>query len=308
MICRISNRALLIPALVLTTGLAFAQSDNTPFQDVLPTASSDSFFTYIQLAKRIGIAVPSMVGPCTTPSVPGANPPVIQPPGPGGIPDLSQSCLYFGPDTVITRAEAAYWIVRAQMDETQITNYLCATGGDPSGVSPQCNGGLLASSFGDLGTAGASIMNPFLGPNPTLGIVGVTNAQLMRYIVVMVRRGYTQGCSSTIDPVFRFCPNDSVTRAQVSVFLIRAKMNNVFPTTLSGIPLTTPYGDNFAVPPIPYFTDVTPTDPVWGPYYIYIQLARSLGITKGTSATTFSPGNNVTRKEIATFVVRAFFL
>jgi hypothetical protein len=35
---------------------------------------------------------------------------------------------------------------------------------------------------------------------------------------------------------------------------------------------------------------------------------RELEITKGTSATTFSPGNNVTRKEIATFVVRAFFL
>jgi hypothetical protein len=33
-----------------------------------------------------------------------------------------------------------------------------------------------------------------------------------------------------------------------------------------------------------------------------------LGITVGTSPTTFSPANNVTRKEVATFAMRAFFL
>jgi hypothetical protein len=302
---------LLVPAMALATGLAFAQSDSTPFQDLQPTGSPDSnFFTYVQLAKRLGLAVPSAVGPCAPTNLPpGANPPIIQPPGSGMTPGTSQlACLYFGPDTIITRAETAYWVVKSQLDETQITNYLCATGGDPSGLSPQCDGGIPVSSFGDLGVAGASIVNPFLGPNPALGIVGVSNAQLMRYITVMVRRGYTQGCTSTIDPVFRFCPNDPVTRAQMSVFIIRAKMNNVFPTTLSGIPLTTPYGDNFGTIPAPYFSDVTPADPVWGPYYIYIQKMRELGITSGTSPTTFSPGNNVTRKEIATFVVKAFFL
>jgi hypothetical protein len=94
----------------------------------------------------------------------------------------------------------------------------------------------------------------------------------------------------------------------MSVFIIRAKLNSVFPTTLSGIPLTTPYGDNFGTIPAPYFSDVTPGDPVWGPYYIYVQKMRELGITSGTGPNTFSPGNNVTRKEIATFVVRAFFL
>ncbi|HLK61829.1 MAG TPA: S-layer homology domain-containing protein [Bryobacteraceae bacterium] len=295
--------------MILTAGLAFPQS-NAYFQDVPPTGSPDSgFFNTIQLAVRVGLAVPSSTGPCLNGNLPpGANPPVQQPPSSGGSPGATQSCLYFGPDAIVSRAETAYWVVRSQMDEAQITSYLCATGGDPSGMTPQCNGGSSASSFADLGPAGAAIVNPFLGPTPSLGVAGVTNAQLMRDVTVMVRRGYTQGCSGTIDPQFRFCPNDPVTRAQMSVFIIRAKFNNVFPTTLSGIPLTTPYGDNFSVPSTPYFTDVTPTDPVWGPYFIYIQMMRALEITSGTSATTFSPGNNVTRKEIATFAVRAFFL
>jgi hypothetical protein len=302
------NGALLISALVLATGPAFAQTNSPYFQDLLPAGSPDSaYFTYVQIAKNLGLAVPSAVGSCLPSNLPpGASTPILPPPGSGAAQQLG--CLYFGPDTFITRAETAYWVVRSQMDETQITNYLCATGGDPSGLSPQCNGGNPVSAFADLGVAGAAIVNPFLGANPALGITGVTQAQLMRYITVMVRRGYTQGCGTTTDLTLDFCPNDLVTRAQMSVFIIRAKMNNVFPTSLSGAQQTTPYGDTFSFPPVPYFTDVTPADPVFGPYFPYIQEMRALAITSGTSATTFSPGNNVTRKEIATFVVRAFFL
>jgi len=286
-------------------------NDNTYFQDVQPTGSPDSsFFTWIQLAKNLGLAVPSATGPCT---INNGLPPILQPPAPGTLPTPSPStlgCPYFGPDTIVTRAEMAYWVIKAQMDETQVTNYLCATGGDPSGLSPQCNGGQPASSFADLGAGGGSILNPFLGANPGLGIVGVTNAQLQRYIEVMARRGYTKGCNNTNDPQAAYCPNQPVTRAQMAVFLIRAKMNNVFPTTLSGLPLAAPYGDNFGVylPPVPYFSDVTAADPVYGQYYLYIQKMRELRITNGTGGATFSPGNNLTRKEIATFVVRAFFL
>jgi hypothetical protein len=278
---------------------------------VQPTGSpSSSFFTWVQLAKNLGLAVPSATGPCT---INNGLPPILQPPGSGSTPTPGPStlgCPYFGPDTIVTRAEMAYWVVKAQMDEAQITNYLCATGGDPSGLSPQCNGALPASTFADLGAGGGSILNPFLGANPGLGIVGVTNAQLMRYIEVMARRGYTKGCNSTIDPTAAYCPNQAVTRAQMAVFLIRAKMNNVFPTTLSGISPGGPYGDQFGtfLPPVPYFSDVTAADPVYGPYYIYIQKMRELRITNGTGGVTFSPGNNLTRKEIATFIVRAFFL
>jgi hypothetical protein len=287
---------LLIPTLALAAGVAYPQITpspaNTKFQDVLQTGPG--FSMVIQLAGRLGLAVPAALGPCLNTSS-GILPP-------GGI-SGEPSCPYFGPDTTITRAEAAYWIVRSQADENQITQYLCATGGDPSGLASCPGGGIGASTFADLGVGGASIVNPFVS-NHVLGVSGVYNAQLMRYIEVMARRGYTKGCA--IDPLARYCPNNLLNRAQIAVFVIRAKMNNVFPTSLSGAPLT-PLGDNFSAPLFPYFTDVVPTDPLWGPYFIYIQKMRELAITLGTTPTTFSPGNLVTRKEIAAFVVRAFF-
>jgi hypothetical protein len=305
MIGKTNLSSLLIPAFVLTTGLAFAQPN---FQDVQPSGPDGSFYGIIQIAKGLGLAVPSSLGPCLSGTAPaGTNPPVVPPPGSTTSPG-QPACLYFGPDAIITRAEAAYWIVKSVADEAQISNFLCATGGDPSGLTPSCNTGITSSTFGDLGVGGASIVDPFLGPNPALGIMGVTDPQLMRYIEVMARRGYTKGCGGTNDAVAQFCPNDPVNRAQIAVLIIRAKMDNVFPTSLSGVPSSSPYGDNFSVPPVPYFTDVLPTDPVWGSYYIYIQEMRELGITYGTSPTTFSPGNNITRKEMAAFAVRAFFL
>ena len=297
---------LFLSSFVLAGGLLFGQDKMTPvitnFQDVSSTGPNAVFFPFIQIAKNVGIAVPSFLGACVTSLPTGANPPILPP---GGVASQS-SCPYFGPDAFITRAEAAYWVIKAQFDETQIGNFLCATGGDPSGLSAGCNSGITASSFADVGVGGASIVNPFVQPNPALGITGVTNRQLERYIEVMSRRGYTKGCS--FDPLFRFCPNDLVNRAQVAVFIIRAKMNNVFPTTLSGIPVNSPYGDNFGFNPTPYFTDVTPNDPVWGQFFSYIQKLRELNITNGTSPTTFSPANHVTRKEMATFIVRGFFL
>jgi len=282
----VANYALSLPA------VDPYNNDNTYFQDVQP---GNVFFTWIQIAKNLGIAVPSATGPCT---VNNGGTPLQNPPVAGTTPNPSPSalvCPYFNPTATVTRAEMAYWVVRSQMDEPQVTAYLNATGGDPT-VGGLANQG----SFADY----PSVTNPFLAS-------AVTTNQLIRYIEVMYRRGYTKGCSSTDDPLRRYCPNDLVTRAQMSVFLIRAKMNNVFPTTLSGTPVTGPYGDNFGLFQITpsYFSDVTSgaTDP-YKDYYIYVQKMRELRITNGTSGSLFSPGNNLTRQEIATFVVRAFFL
>src|SRR5439155_2802497 len=250
---------------------------NASFQDLPP---AEPFHTMIQIAQRLGLAIPSSMGPCLSGSNPsGTNPPIVPPPG-FGVVSNPLVCPYFGPDVTITRAEAAYWIVRSQANETEISNFLCATGGDPSGLSPGCPG-FAASTFADLGVGGGSIVNPF---------VGVSNIQFVRYIEVMARRGYTKGCNGTDDPTRRFCPNDRLNRAQIAIFTIRAMMDNAFPTSLSGIVGAFPYGYNFGFPPIPYFTDVTPADPVWGIYFPYVQKMRELGITHGTSPTTYSPG------------------
>ncbi len=52
------------------------------------------------------------------------------------------------------------------------------------------------------------------------------------------------------------------------------------------------------------FTDVPP----WHPYYEHIQVMGDLGITNGTTPTTFSPDQQLTRGQMAVFVIRAINL
>jgi hypothetical protein len=252
-------------------------NDNAYFADVPP---SSPFFTWIQIAKNLGIAIPTGTnGPC--PATPPGNPPIQPPPAPGTTPTPGSSslvCPNFGPSTFVTRSEMARWVVLGQMDDEQVDSYLAATGGNPQND-------VRFATFADT-----------VSPNdPNL-----------RYIEVMARRGYTKGCGNTNDGRAAYCPTRVITRGEMSVFLIRAKMNNVFPTTLSGIPLTSPYGDNFGLftPATAYFTDV-PSDHI---YSLYIQKMRELRISNGTGATTYSPDDPLTREQIATFIVRAFFL
>ena len=209
-------------------------------------------------------------------------------------------------DDSITRAEAAYWLVRGQMDETAVTNFLCATGGDPSGLAtcPGIPAGTAASIFGDLGSGGSKIDNPF-APGDFHGFPWVTNAMLMRYIEVMGRRGYAKPVSVPCqahgdNAVVRFCPNDLVTRGQMAEFLIRAKMGNLFATSLLG---ASGGADNFQslLPSAPFFTDVNGGNE----FFIYVQEMRELGLATGT---TYGPNDPVSRGDVAMFVVKAFLL
>jgi uncharacterized repeat protein (TIGR01451 family) len=98
----------------------------------------------------------------------------------------------------------------------------------------------------------------------------------------------TVGCRST---PLEYCPNVSVTRAQMAVFLLRLRHGfNYEPPAATGT----------------IFVDVAPTDPLaaW-----VEQLARE-GISGGCamSALRYCPGAGVTRAEMAVFLVRAFNL
>lgn len=208
----------------------------------------------------------------------------------------------FGANDIVTRGEMARWIVLSQMNEQAITDYLAATQGQFGPPPP------AASSFADV--------------NPT--------SPLARYIEVMYRRGYTKGCQATIDVVQRYCPNDPVTRGQVAVFVIRAKLNNVFPTVLSGCPNPVPGvpvldqcstgGDNFGlfVPTQTYFTDNPAPAPqnANNPAFVFLQKMRELRITNGRNLGPQGNGVNgqygfddpLTRWQIAVFLTRAFFL
>jgi len=243
-------------------------NDNLFFADVQPGAPS---FTWITMAKNLGIT------PLNLPVVDPASCPqgILQPPAPGSSPTPGTStvfCQDFQPATGVTRSEMAHWVISSLMDDFQLNAFLAATGGDPrvTGTS------IFADTAGD------------------------TN---IREIEAMARLGITTGCFVN-DVLRNYCPGNPVTRGQMAVFLIRAKMRNIFPASLSGAP---GIGDNFGLfsASTPYFTDV-PTD---HPYFLFIQKMKELGITVGTlTGSTYGPGDPLTRAQIATFMVRAFFL
>jgi len=95
--------------------------------------------------------------------------------------------------------------------------------------------------------------------------------------------GITAGCGND-----NYCPNDTVTRDQMAVFLLRAK-----------------YSSAYSPPPaVGVFGDV-PTDH-WAAAWIE-QLAAE-GITAGCGGGDYCPGNEVTRDQMAVFLVRTFGL
>jgi hypothetical protein len=102
--------------------------------------------------------------------------------------------------------------------------------------------------------------------------------------------GITTGCAT--GPL-RYCPENNVTRAEIAVFILRAKH--------VGQPGWQPpaISDSF-------FDDV----PVAGKEWMmpWIDEFRNQGYSGGCTATTYCPERPITRAEMATFIVRAFNL
>jgi hypothetical protein len=205
----------------------------------------------------------------------------------------------FNPNELVVRGVMAKWVVRAQMDEAAITAYLISTGG-------------AFCTFADA--CGIAAGDPALATNATFGSAA---PNYWRYVETMARRGYSKGCADTNDGQKRFCPTLTLKRGEMAVFIIRAKTNSVFPTVTSGAFTTTscqPGGTNVAnvgdqfglfVGCNGYFTDVPSTHI----YYAFIQKLRELRITNGTDLTNnlFSPSGDLTKGQLMTFLVRAFF-
>ena len=107
------------------------------------------------------------------------------------------------------------------------------------------------------------------------------------WIEQLAREGITGGCSTTPP---QYCPADTVTRGQMSVFLLRAKHGADYqPPAATGM-----------------FTDVA-ADYVFASWIE--QLARE-GITGGcsTNPPQYCPKDPVTRGQMAVFLVRTFGL
>jgi len=119
-------------------------------------------------------------------------------------------------------------------------------------------------------------------PNAYFGDVGPSDFGF-KWIQHMSELGITAGCGGG-----NFCPNAPVTRAQMAVFLIRAR-----------------YGAHtlFTFSAEPYFADA----PIGSFAYEWIQRLREDNITAGCSPVDYCPGNAVSRGDMAIFVMRGAF-
>lgn len=106
-----------------------------------------------------------------------------------------------------------------------------------------------------------------------------------------------------------FGGTDAITRGQMAVFIVRALEGGsdcsfVPPVNDSNLPANP--NDNFTSPASPYFTDVATGDF----YFKHVQQMRFYGLTSGCEVTPtglkYCPGNEITHKEMAVFIARAF--
>jgi hypothetical protein len=107
-----------------------------------------------------------------------------------------------------------------------------------------------------------------------------TSQQFYKYIENIFHNGITGGCGSG-----NYCPDSSVTRAQMAVFLLKAE-----------------HGSSF-VPPV--CTGVFPDVPCPGPLTDWIEELFHEGITGGCGGGDYCPNNPVRRDQMAAFLLKA---
>jgi hypothetical protein len=123
----------------------------------------------------------------------------------------------------------------------------------------------------------------FVPPVVALSFTDTVDNSAKYWIEALKADGVTSGCGTGL-----FCPNNPVNRDQMAVFLLKAK---------HGVGYTPPAASGI-------FTDVPST--YWAAAWIE-QLAAEQ-ITSGCGAGLYCPGSQVTRAEMAVFLVRAFQL
>lgn len=134
------------------------------------------------------------------------------------------------------------------------------------------------------GIHGSNYGPPPVGTSTGFGDVP-TNYWAAAWIKQFAAEGITSGCGGG-----NYCPSSPVTRAQMAVFLLRAK-----------------YTSSYTPPPVggsTGFSDV----PVTHPFAAWIKQLAAEGITSGCAVGKFCPNNSVTRDQMAIFLQRTFNL
>ena len=156
------------------------------------------------------------------------------------------------------------------------------------GVTLGCGGGnfcpdspVTREQMAALLLRAKGIPNPPMPNTQRFGDVPSSNS-FFAFIEQMAVLQITQGCGGG-----NYCPTGNVTREQMAAFIIRA------------------LGDLNPNPPAsPRFADVPPENS----FYAFIEQMAVRGITQGCGGGNYCPASDVTRGQMAAFLVRAFGL
>ena len=133
---------------------------------------------------------------------------------------------------------------------------------------------------------GASVAISHVGP-----AMAVPNTKEMASFFPSIEQAARMGW---VDSTVPFRPSDPITRGEMAEILVRALgLGSAADQIASG----GSYGRLLGGTP---FTDVSPENQG------YIAIAYSIGMTNGTSNTTFSPDNTATRAQVAAMLVRVY--
>jgi len=147
-------------------------------------------------------------------------------------------------------------------------------------VSQNSTGGLRRGILSIAGQPFTVIQNS--GASNTI-IADTTDSVFRDYINAIYKERITVGCGQQGGNV-NFCPTNFVTRGEMAAFIIRSLL-----------------GETFNFNPTPYFSDVPETNA----FYKYVQKLKQKGIT--VLSDTYFVSNQVTRGEMAAFIIRALF-
>jgi predicted outer membrane repeat protein len=131
---------------------------------------------------------------------------------------------------------------------------------------------------------GSSYTPPAVGDSTGFGDVPLS-ASYAPWVKQLAAEGVTAGCGGS-----NFCPLQVVNRAQMAIFLLRAKHGATYSPPAVGA--TTGFGD-------------VPLD---ASYAAWVKQLAAEGVTAGCGGGNFCPLQNVNRAQMATFLVRAFGL
>jgi hypothetical protein len=107
-----------------------------------------------------------------------------------------------------------------------------------------------------------------------------TSQQFYKFIENLFHNGITGGCGGG-----GYCPDSSVTRAQMAVFLLKSE-----------------HGPRFVPPPC---AGVFPDVPCPSQFADWIEQLSAEGITGGCGGGNYCPANPVTRQQMAVFLLKA---